>query len=139
MALVTRVASASMDDSTGMFAVQITDLLAGEDLDVVAACYIKTSDGKVYMSNATSDVEASEFVGFTPRAVKQNQPVTLYSIGARFRYAVGSLGPGDLYYVAATAGRLDTAVTAGGRTPIARAIDDTDIMCIAAYSTSVNT
>jgi hypothetical protein len=138
MTLVTRVASASMDDSTGMFAVQITDLIAGEDLDVVSACYIKTSDGKVYMSNATSDVEASEFVGFTPRAVKNGQPVTLYSIGARFRYGT-SLSPGAVYFVAATAGRLDTAVTAGGRTPIARAIDDTDIQCIAAYSTSVNT
>jgi hypothetical protein len=138
MAAVTKIASASMDASTGMFAVQTTDLIAGEDLAAVDACYIKTSDGKVYRSLGTSDVEAAEFVGFVPRATKLGQPCTLFSIGARFRYGT-SLSPGAVLFVGLTAGALADAVTAGGRTPIARVIDDTDIQCIAAYSTSVNT
>jgi hypothetical protein len=136
MSAVTKV-SPSMDASTGMFALQVTDLLAGEDIAVCDACYIK-SDGKVWRSLGSSDTAAAAFVGFCPRAAKSGQPVTLYGIGARFRYG-SSLTPGAVYYVGATAGALDTAVTAGGRTPIALAIDDTDILCIAAFSSSVNT
>jgi hypothetical protein len=138
MSAVTKSALASMDASTGMFAAQITDLIAGEDIGAVDAVYIKTSDGKIYKSNATSDVEAAEFVGFTPRACKAGQPITVYALGARFRYGT-SLSPGAEYFLGTTAGGLDTAVTAGGRTPIARAIDDTDIQCIAMRSSSVNT
>ncbi len=136
MSAVTKV-SPSMDDSTGMFALQVTDLLAGEDIAVLDACYIK-SDGKVWRSLGSSDTAAAAFIGFAPRAAKAGQAVTLYGLGARFRYG-SSLTPGAVYYVGATAGGLDTAVTAGGRTPIALAIDDTDIVCIAAYSSSVNT
>jgi hypothetical protein len=137
MATLTKLASASMDASTGMFSLQVTDLLAGEDIAAVDACYIK-SDGKVWRSLASSDTAAAAFVGFAPRAAKSGQPVTLYGIGARFRYG-SSLTPGAKYYLGVTAGALDTAVTAGGRTAIAIAIDDTDILCIAAYSSSVNT
>ena len=136
MSAVTKV-SPSMDASTGMFSLQVTDLLAGEDLAVCDACYIK-SDGKVWRSLGSSDTAAAAFIGFVPRAVVAGQPCTLYGIGARFRYGA-SLTPGAVYYVGASAGGLDTAVTAGGRTPIAIAIDDTDIMCIAAFSSSVNT
>ncbi len=127
MALVTRSASASMDASTGMYAPQITGKLAGEDLDVVAPCYIKTTDGKVYMSNGTAANEAAEFAGFTPRAVKSGQPVTLFALGSRFRYATFSGQAGDKLYIGATAGRLDTAATTGDAVGVARVIDDTDI------------
>ena len=54
MALVTRDANCSMDASTGMFAPQITGLVCGEDIDAGAPCYIKTSDGKLYMSKGNS-------------------------------------------------------------------------------------
>lgn len=133
MATLTRAATASMDANTGMKALQYTGLVAGEALDVVAPCYIKTSDGKVYMSNGTGANEAAEFVGFTPRAVAIGQPVTLYSIGARFGYG-SSLSPGAKLYVSATAGRLDDAATTGGGTPIAIVMNATDIVCVAAQS-----
>jgi hypothetical protein len=131
MALLARATDASMDASTGQFAQQLTGLVAGENLDLLAACYIKTSDGKVYMSNGAAATEPAEFAGFTPRAVVSGRPVTLFGIGARFRYG-SALGPGDKYFVAATAGRLDTAATTGGTVAIARAVDDTDIVCISA-------
>ena len=129
MSLVTRSAKASMDASTGMYAPQLTGLYAGEVLDIVAPCYIKSSDGKVYMSNATSANEAAEVAGFTPRAVASGQPVTLLGIGARFRYGT-SLTPGDIYYLGATAGRLDTAATTGDAFGYAQAVDATDIVII---------
>ncbi len=129
MSLVTRASTASMDASTGMFAPQITGLVAGEDLDVAAPVYIKSSDGKVYMSNGTAATEPAEVIGFTPRAVKAGQPVTVFGKGARFSYGTG-LTPGDKYYIAATAGRLDTATTTGDAVGVAQAITSTDIRVI---------
>ena len=129
MSLVTRITRASMDASTGMYAPQLTGLYAGEDLDVVAPCYIKSSDGKVWMSNGTSANEAAEVVGFTPRAVKSGEPVTLFGLGTRFAYGTG-LTPGDVYYLGATKGRLDTAATTGDAFGYAIAISTTDIVII---------
>lgn len=126
MALVTRAATASMDASTGMFAPQITGLMAGEAIDVAAPCYIKSSDGLVYMSNGTAANEAAEFIGFSSAARLITQPVTLYAVGARFSYGTG-LVPGDKYFIAATAGRLDTVATTGDAVGVAQAITTTDI------------
>lgn len=131
MALLTRSSSASGDTTHLMKVPQISgDLYAGEALDPVAPCYIKASDGLVYMSNGTAVNEAARCMGFTPRAVAAGQPVTLYRLGARFGYG-SSLTIGALYYVAATAGRLDTAPTTGGLVAIAEAISSTDIQVIA--------
>jgi hypothetical protein len=129
MALVTRDSAASIDMSSAIYAPQIPDLYAGEDLDMAAPCYIKTSDGKVYMSNGTAATEPAEVVGFTARAVKAGQPATLFGKGARFRYG-SSLNPGDKYYIAATAGRLDTAATTGDAVGVAQAVTSTDIRVI---------
>lgn len=129
MALVTPVATPSMDASTGELAPQITGLLAGEDLLAVAPCYIKTSDGKAYMSNGTAATEPAEFAGFTARATKSGQPCTLFSLGACFRYAAFSGQAGDKLFIAATAGRLDTAATTGDAVGVARVIDSERIQC----------
>jgi hypothetical protein len=118
-----------MDTSTGMFAPQITGMVAGEDLTVAAPCYIKASDGKVYQSNGTAAAEAAKVDGFTPRAVKANQPVTLFGKGARFSYGSG-LTIGATLYVAATAGGLDTAATTGDAVGVARVLTATDIRVI---------
>lgn len=126
MTLVTRSASAQMDVSTGKFAPQITGLYAGEDIDVAAPCYIKSADGKLWMSDGTAANEAAEFVGFSARAAKADEPVTVFGLGARFRYGSG-LTPGDLFYIAATAGRLDDAASVGDAVGVAQVIDTTDI------------
>jgi hypothetical protein len=127
MALVTRDSAASMDASTGMIAPQITGCIAGENLDVVSPCYIKGSDGLVYMSNGTAANEAAKFDGFNARAARAGQAVTLFGLGARFHYAASGLTPGATLYIGATAGRLDTAATTGDAVGVARAINATDI------------
>ena len=126
MALVTRATDASVDTSTAMYAPQITGLIAGEDIDVCAPCYIKTADNKVYMSNATAANEAAEFAGFSPRAAKAGQPVTLFGYGTRMKYASG-LTPGNILYIGATKGRLDDAATTGDGMGVAQVLTPTDI------------
>jgi hypothetical protein len=127
MSLVTRSADANLDSNQ---AEQIlSGLFAGEALDVAAPCYIKSSDGLVYMSNGTSANEAAEVVGFTPRATALGQPVTLFGPNSRFRYGT-SLTPGDIYYLGATAGRLDTGATTGDAFGYAQAVTDRDIIII---------
>ena len=129
MSLVTRSSYAGLDASTGMYAPQITGLKAGEALDIAAPCYIKSSDGLVYMTNATAANEAAEVAGFTPRAVASGEPVTLFGVGARFRYG-SSLTPGDILYAGATAGRLDTGATTGDSAGVAMVVTSEDIVVI---------
>lgn len=134
MALVTIAADASVDGSTALTAPQISgELIAGEDLLACAPCYIKNADGLVYMSNGTAANEAAGFDGFTPRAYKAGQAVTLFGVGTRFRYAAaGTLTPGARLFIGATAGRLDTAATTGDAVGPARCINDTDIRVVKA-------
>lgn len=125
MSLITRT-NANMDVN------QCEQLLAGnvyagEALDIAAPCYIKSSDGKVYMSNGTNADEAAEFAGFTPRAYVIGETVTLFGAGTRFRYG-SSLTPGDVYYIAATKGRLDSAATTGDTSGTVQAVSSTDVV-----------
>jgi len=129
MALVTRIALASIDLTSAMFAAQIADLLAGEAIDVAAPCFIKSADGLLYMSNGTADDEDAEIVGFSASPASAGQPVTVFGKGARFRYGSG-LTPGAQFFIAATAGRLDTAATTGGLIAVAQVLTDTDIRVI---------
>ena len=126
MALLARSTGASGDTTHLQKVPQVSgDLYAGEALDAVAACRI-AADGLVYMSNGTANDASARFSGFTSRAVAAGQPVTLYRLGARFRYGTG-LTVGAQYFVAATPGRLDTAATIGGLVAIAEAVNTTDI------------
>lgn len=129
MALVTRDTAASPDASTGMFAPQISGLVAGEDLTVGDACYV-AADGTVMKSNGAAATAPAKCRGFATRTAKAGQPVTLYGRGARFRYGSG-LTPGAEYFVAATAGQLDTAATVGGTVAVAFAVNATDIIVLA--------
>lgn len=128
MTLLTRSTEAGMDANQNE-QVAAGNLYAGEDLDVAAPCYIKGSDGLVYMSNGTSNDEAAKFVGFTARATKSGEPCTLFGYSSRFRYGSG-LTPGAIYYIGATKGRLDDAATTGDSMGVAMAVSDTDVIVI---------
>lgn len=105
MGLITKTTQASMD-AIQFDQIATGNLYAGENLDNVSPCYINAADGKVYMSNASEADSAASFVGFTPRACKTGEPVTLMGSSTRFRYGTG-LTPGAMLYIAETAGRLD--------------------------------
>lgn len=126
MALVPRSATAGPDASTAMYASQIPDLVAGEDIDVAAPCRIG-ADGKVYMSNGTAAGANAKVHGYAFKGCYAGQPITLAGPGVRFGYGTG-LTPGAPLYLGATAGRLDTAATTGGTAPIALALNATDVL-----------
>jgi hypothetical protein len=125
VSLVTRASDISFDAASAMYAPQRSGLEAGEALDAFACCYIKQSDGKVYMSNATSANEAAGFDGMTVKSYASGDTnITLFGLGTKIRYATG-LTPGAIFYIGATAGRFDTAATAGDAVGIARVISAT--------------
>lgn len=129
MALLDRNADASVDASTAMFAEQLSGFVAGEAIDAIAACYIKASDGKVYMSDGGAADAEAKVDGFSAQAAAAGQGVTLFGRGTRMRYGTG-LTIGALYYLAVTDGRLDTATTTGGTVALAKAISATDIRIV---------
>lgn len=129
MALVTPASSISVETRSAQHANQIPaslGLVAGEALLAAAPCYIKASDGKVYMSNGTSANEAAEIDGFTGKAYASGEPVTLWGRGVIFEYATG-MTIGAPLYIGTTAGRLDTATTTGDSVGVARTISATHI------------
>lgn len=129
MAALTKVAAASVDASTAMFAEQVSGLVAGETIAACAACYIKAADGKVYNSDGTAANAAAKVDGFSAQAAKAGQGITIYGRGTRMLYGSG-LTIGALYYLGTTAGGLDTAATTGGTVALAKAITATDIRIV---------
>lgn len=130
MALLTRATDASVDASTAMFVEQISGKVAGENIDACAPCYVSATDGLVYMSNGTAANAAAKVDGFSAESARAGQGVTLLGRGLRMRYSAGGLTPAALYYLAATAGRLDTAATTGGTLALCKAIDTTDLKVV---------
>jgi hypothetical protein len=135
MALVTPSASADVEAVSGASANRIPnlpDLVAGEALLACAPVYIKSSDGKLWMSNATAANEAAEVIGMTGKTYVAGEPVTLFPPGTVFYYSDdfsgASIDPGAVLYLGATAGRLDTAATTGDQHGIAVVLDDNHIV-----------
>lgn len=106
-------------------------LLAGEALLTAAPCYIKASDGKVYMSNGTAANEAAKVHGWTGKSYAAGEPVTLWKENIIFEYGTG-LTPGATLYIGTTAGRLDTAATVGDGVGVATCISATHIQVVRA-------
>lgn len=127
MSLVTKASDASIDTVSIQTAPQLSGLTAGEALDILSLCCIK-SDGLVYMSNATAADADAKLDGITPRAYASGDTnVTLLGKGTKFRYAASGLTPGALYFMGATDGRIDTAATTGDAVGVAKAISATDL------------
>jgi hypothetical protein len=125
MALVTKDTAASMDAASAETAPQRSGLVAGAALDALAPCVIDPADGLVYMCDGTAANARAQFDGFTPRAYASGDSnVTLIGIGVKMRYATG-LTPGNKLFIAATAGRLDTAATTGDAVGIVKVVSPT--------------
>ena len=110
---------------------QVSGLYAGEALAAGDACYINTSDGKIYRSIGTSANAAAVVDGFTPSDVPVGEVVTLMW-GVNFRYGT-ALTPGSFAYLDTVAGGLNTAPTTGGTVAIGRCIDSTRIWVRKSY------
>lgn len=130
MALVTRKSGVTAETISAQHAQKIPaslGLTAGEDLDPAAPCYIKSSDGQVYMTNATATGAAAAVDGWTGKSYAEDEPVTLLGDGVIFEYAASGLTPGAVLYAGATAGRLDTGATTGDTVGVAKCVTATHI------------
>ena len=135
MAHVTKVSTASIDAVSGAKIPAISGLLAGENLDAVAPCYIG-ADGSVFMAKSGSSIgiiatgSQVHYAGFTADSVLSGEPVSLFGKGSRFNYGSG-LTPGKLLFSGSVAGTLsDTQVLSGDIAPLAMVISATDIVVI---------
>lgn len=100
------------------------------------ACYIDPTLGTALPCDGTAADEKAVFAGAAAGDAQAGEAVTLYR-GVTFHYGA-ALTPGALYYLAATAGRLDTAPTTGGQSPVAMAIDATRILWLETHANTVS-
>jgi hypothetical protein len=128
MAQITKT-RVGLDVSTGAFAVQISGLVAGEDIAIGDACYI-ADDGLVYLSDGSVMGPANAVFGFAPRAVDSGEPITLFGFGSRFAYGA-SLTPGQMLYLSETTpGGLADREVALAPVVVAVILSETDILAI---------
>lgn len=110
----------------------ITGLLAGENVAAGDACYIKTSDGKVYRSTGAAANAAAVVDGFAAENCNSGEAITLFH-GVIFNYGSG-LSPGTPYYLSGvTAGALADATSTGGTVVIGRSMDATRVYVRKSY------
>jgi hypothetical protein len=100
---------------------QLAGLLAGEALTAGAPCYIKGSDGRVYLSNGTAANAAAKVRGWAAEACATGEAVTLF-FDVNFRYGAG-MTPGTDLFIGATGGVLSDTATTGGTAPVGFVVD----------------
>lgn len=97
--------------------------IAGEDLGAGDACFIKTSDTKIYRSSGAAANANAVVDGYPPVPFKAGQSVTLYK-NVVFGYGSGLAAGTFLYLSGTVAGGLADAASTGGTTPIGRVLPD---------------
>ena len=133
MAAVTKTTTPVFDALSAQTCIKITELFSGGAFAKYDPVYIN-SDGKVVQAVDTSDLLG--FDGFAmslsdsdiPAGDVFGTPVTIYGFGAIFEFLEDSdnYTPGTKFYVGAS-GNLETT----GRTPVAMAINNKEIIVIA--------
>jgi hypothetical protein len=108
-----------------------TGLLAGEAIGAGDACYIKTSDGKVYKSTGAAANAAAVVDGWAPNAAPAGEAVTLV-FNCTLSYA--GVAAGTPYYLSGTtAGGIADAASTGGTVVVARGISSTRLYVKKSY------
>lgn len=131
MASVAKSGTVSLSTAIPPTTNSVSGLYAGEQINSGDACYIKTSDGKVYRSNGTAANAAAVVDGFALSDCPSGEVLSLYW-GVNLRYGA-NLSPGTFVYLDTTAGGLSDAATTGGTVPIGRVIDATRIWVRKSY------
>lgn len=108
----------------------ITGLIAGEDIEAADVVYLH-SDGKVMKASGAAANAAARAIGFTARAAKSGEAVTVVRIGSGVMIGYGPkiggspAAPATRFYLSGSvAGGLADAASTGGTQVIAYAIGD---------------
>lgn len=129
MAELSKSGTPSYSSVTPPQADTIVGLLAGEDIAAGDACYIKSSDGRIWRATGAANDALARVSGFAFTAAYAGDPVTLVTNG-NFRYGAG-MTPQTRYYLSGTvAGGLADAASTGGTKVVAYAIDATRIRIV---------
>lgn len=135
MALIAKVGTPSLSSVVPpQTCVIASGIKAGEDIKAGDVCYIASS-GRAMRSDGTAADAKGVAHGIAARDADSGEAVTLFR-GVEMRYGAG-LTPGAPLYVAATAGRLDSAPTVGGDVPVAFAVDATRIFFVGSIAIAV--
>lgn len=129
MAAVVKSTRAGYDALSAQTCVKISECFAGAKFEALAPVFID-SDGLVMPATDDSTNELA-FDGFAAREIDSDMigtPVTILSHGVIMEYLEDSddFTPGTRFYVGAT-----NALETTGTTPVAMAINNKEIICIA--------
>lgn len=124
MAAVTLTGTPSLTTTVPCPSHHISGLFAGEAIFAGALCYIKASDGKVYLATGAAANAAAKVDGMALQAAAIGEAVSLY-FDVNVRYGA-ALTPGARLYLS-TGGLIVDAATTGGTAPIGFVIDATRI------------
>jgi len=105
---------------------KLTGKIAGEEIGPGDACYIKTSDGKIYRSTGAANNAAARVRGFAALGCKAGEALTLYFY-VTYRYGASLPLGEDLFLSATVPGGLATTAPFAGALPVAFVVDDTRI------------
>lgn len=132
MVAIVKASGVSITTAVPPTSCNISGLLAGEALAAGDACYIKTSDGRVYRSIGTALNAAAAVDGYVPADTAIGEALSLY-FHVQFQYGA-ALSPGTFCYLSGTVpGGLDTVASTGGTMAIGRVIDATRIRLNLSY------
>lgn len=129
--LIAKSPNASFDASTGMVAPQVSHRMLGEDIGSALTPLQMKADGLLWRaSGAAADANARIF-GWSTRAGKAGQTMTVYGEGAVGKYADETLVPGSLLFLGtvggAGVGTLSSTASVGDAVGCAQAIDASNI------------
>jgi hypothetical protein len=125
--IVTKSANASVDATTGMVAPQVSQKILGEDIASPMTPLTMHADGMLYRATAAAANANARIFGWSTRAGKAGQPMTVYGVGVVGKYSDEGLTPGNILFLGETAGTLSSIATTGDAVGCAQAIDASNI------------
>ncbi len=86
----------------------VFDGMTAAGVTVVAGqpCYVKASDGLIYLADSNASLEAATVKGVALNGASPGQPVRLCTADADFTHGLTGVTKGDLIILSATAGGL---------------------------------
>jgi len=137
MSEIAKSGTSALTSSTGPVTPRIEGALAGEALGALDACYIRTTDSRVYRSlnnpagyNAavTGMVPPNTVHGYVTAAANPGDRVALV-YGVQATYGAGLVPPAPLYLSGTVPGGLTDVAPTAGAPAIAHAATATQIAC----------
>jgi len=130
---VAKSINASPDATTGMLCPQVSHKILAVDVLSPMTPLTMRSDGLLYIANGAAANGDAIIFGWSTRAGKAGQTMTVYGVGLVGKYSNSLLTPGQILYLgtaAGGAGVLSSGTSVGDTVGCAQAIDADNIRII---------